>query len=259
MKKFFIVIASLAVLGAITVGIVFYLTSGASKAADSFFLAVKEGKLTEATTYLSKSFLQNTDEQALISYLERSGLNDIESSTWSSRSMKSGRVNFEGTVVTKTGATIPVSISFVKEDDAYKIYSIDIQEPGFGTQDNTGIRMPPADVQIGLVKAAINIFSQSVAKQSMGLFYEQISEIWKGQTTVEKLNEAFAPFFKLGDSLLVLQQNTPTLTNVSLDDNGVLKIEGNYPLPENIVSFTQKFITESGTWKLFGLSVDLFH
>jgi hypothetical protein len=255
MKKLLKIISGLAVAIALAIGTVFYFTAGMVSTADDFFAAVKAQDLSRARTYLSEDFKASTDEAALQAFLSRNALLEFKDASWSNRSISGRRGNLDGEVTTESGGVVPLELAFVKEGDAWKIFSI--QRPVAGLRTGTASPdVPPAADQVVLVRQSMHDFAMSVNAGSMQHFFGTISSFWQRQTSVEKFDEAFHGFYDAGIDLIGLDNIEPTMNPATaLGKNGVLVLEGSFSYPPGTVTFTQKFIHEGLAWKLLTFEI----
>lgn len=234
------------------VAIVFSITSGMTETADGFFSSVKKQDFTKARTYLAEEFRANTDEQALKAYLSKSAVLNFKEASWSSRSINGGRGELDGSISTDSGGNIPIKLTFVKEGETWKIYTL--QKPSAGLQsDTSGASIPSKDEQIALVKKSWHDFAVSVNAKSMAHFHSTVSGAWKSQFTVQKFDETFGRVFDAGLDLTVLDPLAPVFDGEpTIDENGILLIKGHYATTPKQIHFEQKFVYEGLSWKLFG-------
>jgi len=98
---------------------------------DTFFKDVAAGDMQRARSYLAADFRATTSEDELRSFLGRSALLDYSQSHWSNRQVSiGGPGHLEGDVSTKSGGKIPLTLTFVKENGGWKIYSIQKSQAG---------------------------------------------------------------------------------------------------------------------------------
>jgi hypothetical protein len=257
MKKLLIVIGGIVMLAVLGIVAVFYFTAGMADTADSFFQAIKKQDMAAARGHLSEDFKASTDEASLKEFLTKSSLLKFRKASWSNRQISGGRGELNGEVITETGGVVPLKLLFVKENDAWKIYSI--QKPTAGLQtDQTSPGIPAKAEQVALVKRAMHDFAVSVNKKSMGHFHSTISQLWQKQFTIDKLDEAFGKFYNLGVDLTILDSLEPIVEPVTkLGENGELVLKGYFPSKPNQVYFEQKFIYEGVGWKLYGFKINI--
>ena len=91
---------------------------------------VHEGNYEAAASWLSEQFHTMTSSEELRRFMEETALANYRNATWSSRFITGRTGELEGAVETWDGGTVPVMMSFVKEDTGWKILSIktDIME-----------------------------------------------------------------------------------------------------------------------------------
>ena len=249
-----IILGIIFVVVGLIIGVVFYLTSGATKSADNFFSLVKEGKTDEAYQSLSQQFKEKTTEEQFEVFIETSSLVDFDSAFWNSRNMSIDTAKLEGTIKTKDDKTIPLELEFVKEDGQWKILSIDVK--GGIAQDKI---IPTDSDVIKLVNGSIQLFGEAVKNEDFSVFHSLVAKIWQAQTTPEDLKASFITFIDNKVDLTVLSNTTPFLSEKPIiDSDGLLILKGyysyqNYPP----VNFQLKYIYEYPEWKLVGIKIDL--
>ncbi len=127
------------------VGAILYFTSGLVDTADAFFTAVRARDVAAARSHLAEDFKASTDEAALDAFLSRGAFLSYREASWSSRAIENGRGTLEGHITTDTGGVVPVKMSFVKENGAWKIYAIGKLGAGLGSDGSTQELPPKAD------------------------------------------------------------------------------------------------------------------
>ena len=255
MKKWMKILLGVVVLIVVAITAVFYFTSGMVDTADAFLAAVKQKDIGKARGYLAEDFRASTDEKALQAFLSKSAISNFKESSWSSRQVSGGRGELVGSIATDSGGRVPLKVSFVKENGAWKIYAL--QKPAAGLQVESSSPSVPARADgIALVKQSIHDFAVSVEKKNMEHFRGTVSQLWQKQNTTEKLSEAFKSIMDSGANWSVLDSFEPVLSSdVKVDENGVLLLIGYYPTKPNQVHFEQKFIYEGVSWKLIGFKI----
>ena len=249
----------LGIVGIIVVGVVavFYFTSDMVKAADGFFDSVKQQDMTRAASFLSEDFRRSTPEGKLSAFLVRSGLTGVQETSWSGRSVEAGKGSLIGSVTTSSGGAIPLKIDFVKENGEWKIYALN--KPPAGIQEGGGKVVAPSENEaVALVAESMQQFALAVNAKSMAGFLEHVSNLWRRQTTAEKLDESYGAFYKTGMDLTVLQRYSPSFDSKPVvDDDNVIVISGFYPTRPSRVTFTQKYMYEGLSWKLVGFKINV--
>lgn len=257
MNTFFKILAALAAVVALAVGAIFYFTADMVSSAEGFFTAIKRNNLDEAYGYLSEDFRTNTSKAELGHFLGANGIDDIRQADWQSRSVNGGRGKLTGSVTTENNGVVPLSLSFVKSRDGWKIYSI--EKPASGIRTESGAQeMPSERQQVRLVSESMHVFAESLNDGNMIRFHSHVSGLWQQQFSPENFEESFAPFFGKGLDLTVLKDLSPQFTTrPMINDEGVLIIKGQYPTKPKKVFFEQKYIYEGLGWKLVGFSADI--
>lgn len=261
MKKLLVIIGAfvsvVAIIAVIAFGAVFYFTSGMVSTANSFFEAVQKQDFVKARDYLAEEFKASTNEAALRDYLSKSAILNVKETSWTERSISGSKGELAGSITTTSGGAIPIKLTFVKEGDQWKIYTL--QKPSAGIQSQASSPSIPAkEVQIALVKQSMHDFAVSVNNKNMEHFRSTVSQLWQKQFTTEKLNEAFKAVIDAGIDLTVLDGLAPLFAGEpSIDENGVLTIEGRYATKPSQVAFRQSYIYEGAAWKLVGFNINI--
>ncbi|MBD8527785.1 hypothetical protein [Pseudomarimonas arenosa] len=101
-------------------------------------------------------------------------------------------------------------------------------------------------------------FALALEQGNMESFYPTLSALWRSQTSVEELNHAFSIFFEKEIQLLMIDAMQPKFdAEASIDENGVLTIEGRYDTSPSVVHFSHRYILEGTDWRLIGINVQL--
>jgi len=252
-----IIVGVLAVL-AILAGVVFMMTSGMSDTATAFFSDIKAKNYAKAYTYLSEDFKANASEDDFKEFLEKSALLNFKKTSWNSRSVSGGKGKLEGSVITETGGVIPITLNFVKENTAWKIYSIYKPKAGLTQNDPSG-KLPSKEALIKLVDESLFKFADSVNSKDFSEFHAYISHLWRKQITVKELNRIFKPFTDAEINMVpALKANNPLFDSTpSIDENGILVLKGHYPTRPSKVMFKLSYIYEGIGWKLVGTNVNI--
>lgn len=236
---------------------IFYFTAGMVGAADEFFVAVKDKEIDTAYSYLSDDFKASTSQSELIAFMEKNQLDNFQEANWQSRSINGGRGDLVGSITTSTGGVVPITVSFVKGQDGWKIYAI--RKPSSGLQvESPDLQLPSEEEQVQLVRGSMHAFAVSVNEGSMAKFHGHTSNLWQQQFSIDDLDQAFGAFYELGADLTVLDNYSPRFDSIaSFDEDGFLLIAGHYPTKPNQLQFEQKYIFEGLGWKLAGFSANI--
>lgn len=257
MRKFLKILAGIGAVVGIAIAAVMFTTSGMTDTADKFFTAVKSGNYEEASSFLSEDFKSSTSRYQLETYLTSNALNEFKEASWSSRSIQGGRGELVGSITTEAGGVVPVSLGLIKGEDDWKIYSI--KKPASGIQEETKTAVVPSEKeQIMLASETMHIFAVSIKEKNMSKMFDHVSNLWQKQITVEKFDELFGAFYKLGDTLMVVDEMALQFTEkTNVNEDGVMVLKGLYPTAPNQVHFEQRYIYEGLGWKLVSFYIEV--
>jgi len=247
--KVIIGIAGVIVLG---VAAIFYFTNALVATADGFFQAVGRQDMAAARGYLAEDFKANTDDAALRAFLSRSALLHFKEASWSNRQVSVGRGELRGSITTDSGGVVPITLTFVKENDAWKIYSI--QKPTAGALSGEGADAVPTPAeQVALARRTMDDFAESVRAGNMQHFRASTSQLWQKQFPLQKFEDAFGSAYGMKSAFDAIAGQQPELEPASaLAKHGVLLIEGSFAGKSDKVDFDAKYILEGADWKLIG-------
>lgn len=270
MKMFLKIFIGFFVLIGLGVASIFYFTSDMVSSTDEFFAMVGANEVDSAYQGLSSAFKAETTLEQLNAFLSASGLSKFKEASWNSRSIKNGLGTLEGSVTTTDGATIPLEIQLVKEDGSWKIQHLSRKAAGVSTEKGSATEskteaapvasktVPSNDELVSMVRATMREFGKSIDGKSMESFHGYISNLWRSQYTVEKLEESYGKLYKMGAKWSSLENMSPVFeAEPVIDERGVLIVKGHYPTNPDTLTFAQKYIKEGLDWKLFGLHVNL--
>jgi hypothetical protein len=251
-----VAVGLIAVIAAVTA--LFYLTGGMTDTANGFFAAVKHNDFNEARNYLAEDFKANTSENSLKEFIAKSAISNFKEASWSNRQISTGgKGELEGSITTETGGVVPIKLTFVKENDTWKIFSL--EKPPAGVQ-TAGLKPSPPQAAdaIALVKKTMHNFIVSLEQKNMEHFRETSSQPLKNEFTTEQLNQAYKQIIESGTNLSVLENMEPVLSSdATIGEDGVLLLTGYYPTEPSKVHFKQKYIYEGVSWKPSGLSISI--
>jgi len=251
------------------IGLVMYGTSGMTEAVDEFFIHVKTKHYNDAYDLLSDDFKKSVSQEKFKTFLIQNSLTEYKDSNWDSRSFENNMGTLEGTITTKSGDTIPLTIQFIKNQDVWKIFSITKQSAGLQEVQKTKVKteiksikltpqLPSKEKLISLTQENTQIFAQAVNEKNMSGFYDQISSFWQKDTTPEALDKAFDAFYQAGIDFTALKNITPVLDKEpTILKDGRLTTEGHYPTSPAVVYFNYSYINEKGHWKLVGFNINI--
>ncbi len=236
---------------------VFGLTRGAVKSADDFLAQIGAGKIETAYQGTSATLRQRQTLASFHETVKELGLTDYASVFWSNREVKNDRAHLEGSVTTRTGGKIPLTIELVKEAGRWKVMFLSAPRAGV-TIEQTGKTLPNDEASKRLVLDSLLAFNQAVGNRNFTSFHQQISRLWQEQITPQKLDEIFADFISKRVDISLIKNVDPVLTEApTIDSDGILILEGYYPTHPSKVHFRLKYIYEHPAWKLLGIKVNV--
>ena len=258
MKKLLIILGSVVVVVGLILVTVFTATSGAVETADSFFKAAADGDFEQANTYLAEGFKSSTSEEELKAFLGGAGMLDYQSSEWGGRSVDTSTGKLTGKILTKSGGTIPLTMTFVREGGDWKIYYIQREGAGVDTTAAAQVSLPTRAEAAEIVKETTRAFAAAVNAKNLSSLHEGASLEFQEQVPLERLNEIFAPFLTQDMDLTVLEGYEPMFTtDPALSAEGVLRLEGYYPTTPSRAYFGYSFINRDGQWQLLGINFNV--
>ena len=257
MKKAGIGCLVIVVILAVIVGVALFATSDLPKAADALFSLVAQGRVDEAYQSTAAEFRAATSAEDFASFLESTALAGYQSASWTSRSVKNNTGELEGTITTKDGGQIPVTIDLVKEGGDWKILALRKAGAGLITPTAEPDLPPDAEVQRLTAEAMAQLDTALRGNDFTG-FHQGISKLWQEQITPAELQTIFATFVERGIDLSPLAAETPVFSQKPfVNEDGVLTLEGYYTVQPGPVYFRLKYIYEHPQWKMLGINVSI--
>jgi hypothetical protein len=169
-------------------------------------------------------------------------------------------IDKEGVLVLKGHyATRPNKVTFllryVREGSDWKVLGINVQAVPF--VENTG--KVPSDKEVkGLVLDSLLAFNKAIQAESFENFYGRIAELWRRETTPEKLMEIFQTFVDKNINIAQITKLEPTFDEPpAINADGFLVAKGSYATAPSKVFFELKYVDEDGAWKLIGINVNV--
>ena len=266
------ILLGIAVFIGLMVALVFWATSGMSGAADDFFnLLAQKNYTTAYKQYLSSDFKSKTPLTKFIDYVKANRFDKVKETNWGNRQINGNLGELEGSLVTQNGSAIPVKLKFVKAGDNWQIYAINKPQSGINPSNSVdkkesnndtnsvSLQVPTNQEIITLITDSMQHFSYSVRDKSMKEFYDNISDMWKEQTSLEALNRAFGKVLNANIDFTPLIDTTPKINKVTITPEGVLKVKATYDgkainLNGDYIEVETNYINENGKWKLLGFT-----
>jgi len=256
MKTFLKILLGIAVVIALAVTLAFWATSDLPDAADRFFSRIAAGDYEGALALTTPDFQANTDRAALEQFARSQGIDGYRSASWSSRSIENNVGKLEGTLTVASGGGIPVSVQLVKHDGEWRIQNVRKAEAGVDREPaQPAAAMPAAAEQQALVKATMRVFAMSVNNDDFSHLHGSAAKPFQQQVSVDQLRQAFAAFIEQQIDLSSLDGMQPEISDARVDENGVLRLTGEYATQPSKVSFDFQYVAEAGEWRLIELNV----
>ena len=256
-KGCLIALAAAFALVALVLVFVFWLTRDAVASADNFLALIGQNKIAAAYQESSATLRGQQTQEAFAQSVQGLGLTDYASIFWSNREVKNDRAHLEGSVTTRAGGKIPLTMELVKENGAWKVIYLSAPRAGVAAEQS-GKPMPSDEKSKALIRETLLAFNQAVAEKRFAGFHEQISRTWQEQITPEKLQDIFADFIEKQIDISSIKDVEPILTDPpEIDSNGILILQGYYPAHPASVNFRLKYLYEHPAWKLFGIQVNV--
>jgi hypothetical protein len=235
----------------------FGLTRGAVKAGDEFLGLIGSGKVAAAYEKASATLKSQQTEESFEQAVKNLGLTDFASASWSSRETKNDRAHLEGSVKTRAGGKIPLTMELVKESGTWKVIYLSGPQAGISVEQG-GKQLPSDEKSKALALDSLLAFNKAVQDKSFVGFHQQISRRWQEQITPDKLKEVFNQFIETHLDISPIKEVQPVLSAApEINSDGILVLEGYYPTHPTKVYFRLKYIYEHPAWKLFGIQVNV--
>lgn len=249
-----------AVLGVVLIvgGIIamaFWATSGVTEAGDRFLSLLGQGKSQEAyREHTTAALRQQDSEESFTQAVKRLGLTDWASSSWTARKVENSVGTLEGTVKTRSGGTIPLKMQLVKENGQWKVGLC--APAGSGVASPPKPSLPPVGELNKLATQSLLNFSQAAQAKDFGAFHATLAGPFQRTKTPEELLTIFRSFVDQGINLAGIAEMTPVFDPApSINEDGLLRLQGRYPTRPSQVIFDMKYIQENGIWRLMGINV----
>jgi hypothetical protein len=239
------------------VGRIFAWTQPVVDASEQFLALLGQGRIAQAYASAADGFRAQQDEASFTEAVKQLGLTDYSSVSWHNRQIGNQEGTAEGAVTTKSGGPMPVSIRLVQERGKWAVVGV-----RYGGVDLAMIKarptVPPEPELERMVAEALLAFNQAVKAKDFTAFYGNLSEVWKKETTPERLRQIFQEFIDKNIDIGGIKDVKPRVPPLAgLSDRGVLVIAGHFPTQPSQVRFELKYANEGRGWKLMGIAVSV--
>lgn len=124
-------------------GGIYMLTAEMTGSANEFLDSAGRQDFTASYGYMCNDYQNRNSADDLETFIRNNSLDEFESAFWNMRSIENDTGRLEGSVTTKSGQSIPVTMELRKEDGEWKIVAI--KETPFPLQP-AAAEPPPAEV-----------------------------------------------------------------------------------------------------------------
>ena len=226
-----------------------------TKAADEFLTKLGNGDIKGAYDSGSTTLRQQQTLEKFTASVKELGLTDYQSATWTSFNINNDQGSVAGTMTTKAGGSVPLKVSLIKESGTWRVSGVTLTAKA-GVHVEEPKPMPTDDQLKEMAKTSLLDFNKSVKSKDFATFYATLSELWKGQTSPEKLKEAFKAFVDKHIDISSIAKSSPVFDQKpEINKDGVLVLDGYYPTKPIKVRFNLKYTYEHPNWKLIGIHV----
>jgi hypothetical protein len=117
------------------------------------------------------------------------------------------------------------------------------------------LTLPSNDQLSKLVTHTMVNFANAAQKRDFSDLYENLSVLFKIQTSPGRLRSVFSGFANQKE-LAQISQHNPIFTKDSwIDSDGLLDVEGHFPTTPEATTFKLKYLYEKPEWRLLGINV----
>jgi len=145
-------------------------------------------------------------------------------------------------------------LNYNNEGGAWKLVGINIHS---GSVPRKRQEVPSEAELKKLTDETLLSFNSAVQSRDFDAFYQSSAKLWQKQTTPDKLKAAFKTFVDQNfDIASVVEKVKPAFEPPpAINSDGLLVVEGSYPIKPDKLTFVLKYLNEEGAWKLIGINV----
>lgn len=224
--------------------------------ADQFLAKIAANDISGAYQSGGVQLRQKYTAEQFTQHAKDLGLTDYQSASWNKFNIVNSDGQIEGAMTTKSGGSVPLTISLTKEADGWKV--VDITVVGITPPPKTTPKLPSEDEAKKLVLTSLTDFNKAVLEKDFKPFYATISELWKKQTTPAEIQKVFQAFIdREADLSSMLKGQFVFTEKPKITDEKNLVLTGYCTDKELKLNFTLKYIAEQSQWKLFGVNINI--
>ena len=248
-RTILIVIAAAVILFMGIFALVFSLTGGLVDSYDQLISKVQSDDISGAYELLSEEYKNNNSVEQFESDVAALGLGKTVKASWNNREISNNRGVLSGTLTMESGGIIPMTITFVKENDQWKIYSLDkLISSELFNEDSDGRSQHDNET---LVFDTLNIFAAALRNNDINSFYEKYtSSALKAETSSADFADYFSSFLSDPDAYLSPAINNGDIKMTAGLEGGKLSLVGSIADEFAVVEFDFEYMQEDGEWKL---------
>ena len=152
------------------------------------------------------------------------------------------------------GDSLTFKLNYLNEGGAWKLVGINVH---FQNAPEKRREVPSETELKKLTDETLLSFNSAVQSQDFGTFYKSTAKLWQEQTTPEKLKAAFEAFIdQQFDIASVVQNVKPAFEPApAINSDGLLVVQGSYPIKPDKLTFVLEYLNEDGAWKLGSINV----
>ncbi len=261
MKKLLKFIGIVIVVGIVAFGVTMYFTSNLKQTADNFFNSIRAGNYEQASEYLSTNFKHNTTMEQLKRAFPFSRFKNYKSCSFSTRVVNAdGTGKLKGKVEFTDGSSIMVEISFIKENDNWKIDYIKLSKSGIAQSQNrptNGVHRVNTPDLVVIVQETMQKLGKAISTGYYSDFYAYTAPQFQNSVSLENLSKAFNPFKSAPVEWEKVGTLTPVIEERKTYKNGVLKLVGYFPSKPKKVGFDFEYYKNGEKWQVVGVFLKL--
>ena len=245
-------------------GVIGYLairaTTPAVEAAENFLSLLANDKMAEAYALTSSALKGQQSEAQFAANAKKLRLTDYRSVIFWQRNLTNNVAELSGTMTTKDGGSVPISLKLVQEDGKWVVLSMGGAEAGAAAAVKApqAPTIPPEEEVRKLVKESLLDFNQGVQAGEFAAFREKTAQPFQKQFAVEQLREVFKDFIDQKINVATIANLQPVFEEgPTLNEDGRLVVSGYYPTKPNRVIFKLQYAYEDPSWKIISINVQV--
>ena len=254
MKKLGVGCLSFVIAIGILIAVVGFATSGVTGAANEFVEHVKNGKVEQAYQLCGGQLVEELPQERFGSFLRATRFMEVESASWTSRSVENMEGKVGGKITLQGGDQLPVDMVLKKIDGDWRIVGLHIE----GAAPSKEAELPDEATSKKLVEAAMQSFGSYLKDKDRGPLESLASRSLIEQLSQEGALDGFLANFPDHKILGELLAQEVTLTNgPARSDEGTLLVEGRTPAVQAVhLEFKMTFVIQNKEWKLSFLDLN---